>query len=354
MLFKIETEKLKKILTKVSKGVGNGKVLPVTQYLKVELLNRVLSITATDLNLFITVKTDNISGTNGVILVQADKLIKLVEKTTVPEMEFEATDGSINVHGNGKYKIPYIEGEFPTFTFDKNVDKVEISNAKLQEMFKVNKSAVAITQELPCLTGYNVGEKCITTDGVKMCINKVKLLNDKTNILISKEMSDLLTTIEDEKVNIQIDGNRLLFTTDSMSIFGAELAGREQYPDISGILDFEYGAEIFINKLQFTNALERISLFVDKFDNFSVVLEFLDQGLKISDLKKANYELVKYVKKDRFKPSIVTCNLPYLQGLLNVTPSEETSIEYDNENSIRIKDGNIYQILCLMRDEGGE
>ena len=171
MKFKIETAKLNQILAKVSKGVGNGKLLPVTQYLRVVLKDRTLSITATNLNNYITGKVFNVSGDNGELLVEADKLIRLANKTTVEFMEFIAEDKTINVKGNGKYKIPYIDGDFPKYEFDDTISGNTISNLVLQEMFKVNKSAIAITMEMPCLTGYNVGKMCITTDGIRMCLN---------------------------------------------------------------------------------------------------------------------------------------------------------------------------------------
>ena len=54
MNFKVETSKLKKAMTAVQAGMGGGKVLPITAYIKLEAGDNVLKITSTTLNTYLT------------------------------------------------------------------------------------------------------------------------------------------------------------------------------------------------------------------------------------------------------------------------------------------------------------
>lgn len=364
MKFTVNTVKINTMLSKVTKGVGNSKIMPITEYLEIILSDSgELFITATDLANFITVNAQ-IDGDYeaGKAVVKADLLSKLVAKTTTPAMTFKFTDKEGKVKGNGNYTLALFDGEeFPDYEFTGG-EKIKMDTSALKKIFTVNKSAVSTEVFLPCLTGYNIGEKAITTDGIKMCINaSPAFVNTEfsTNpVLITQTLADLLQGMVDDRVSIERDGNKLLFTTNDQTIFGTELDGIADYPDVTPILQLEYGNSAVLPRQPLLDALDRLSLFVDKFDNNSIKLKFA-QELTLKESKENSSETIKLEQSAREQDSdgnVVDCeeftvNINYLKDLLSVLSAETVSVKYGNGLPLLFTEGDISLVLSLMEIE---
>lgn len=353
MKFTISTAKMNSILSRISKGVGNSKVLPITEYIKINLSNKILTVVATNSVNFITHIEREVNGADGEVIVKADKLIKLIAKTTKPEVSFAVVDGHLEVKGNGTYKVELFEtNEYPSYTFDDNTKEVTVDVATLKKVLATNKSSIATEMLMPCLTGYNVGATAVTTDGVKMCINATSLMND--NALISQSLAELLNNLSGEKVRIQKDGPKLRFSTDNLVIFGTELDGIEEYPDIAFILDIGYDNYCVVAKQQLSDALDRLSLFVDAFTNNGVKLSFTDSGVTVQDLKNSSVEKLDFVEKSHTEDTEVTVNIHYLSDLLDAVAGERVMIYYGEGLPVKIVEGNVTQFVSQMEAEGSE
>ena len=140
MKFTVNTAKMNSILSKLSKGVGNSKILPITEYLKLELVDGVLTIIATDASNFITYVEKEVEGENGTAIVKADKLIKLVAKTTKQQVSFELKDTFLEVKGNGTYKVELFEtNEYPKYQFNEDIKGIAVKTPILKKAFDINK-----------------------------------------------------------------------------------------------------------------------------------------------------------------------------------------------------------------------
>jgi len=350
MKFKLSTAKMTVILNRVAKGVGSSKVLPITEYLRLTLEDGTLTVIATNSVNFITSITKEVTGKNGEVIVKADQLIKLVTKTTKPEISFTEKEDHLEVKGNGTYKIPLFEtNKYPTYEFDSSVKKVEVETKVLKKAFAINSSSVAAEMTMPCLTGYRMGSKAITTDGVKMCINETNILHE--DALITQALADLINTLSGEKVVVQKDGDNLLFTTENVIVFGTELDGLDEYPDITPILSIDYPNYAIVNKSHLLDALERLNLFVDPFDNNGVKLTFSKKGLKIEDLKQNSNEILEYTEKSQKKEIGMVVNLVLLKDLLGSLGKESVKFQYDVGQPIKIVEENVSLILSTMDTE---
>lgn len=352
MKFSINTARLNSALSKIHKGVGGSNIMPITEYLNIKLFDNVLSITATDLNNFITFTAKDVEGEEGEVNVKADALIKLVAKTTKSDMTFNSTETHLEVKGNGNYKIPLLAESFPTYEFNHDSEQIEISTANLKKALKVNSGSIAREMIMPCLTGYNIGETVITTDGIKMCINQTDEFLKDSRVLISQKLADLLHTLVDEKVIVQQDGNKLLFTTEQLVIFGSQLDGIEEYPDITGITELTYLGSCKVSKQDLLFALDRLSIFVDPFDNNGVSILFGDESLVISDLKGNSTEEVAMIQNDVLGlETKIAVNLQYFKDLLSVLTEPEVVLEFGNDLPLKIVEGEVVQILSIMSTE---
>jgi DNA polymerase III sliding clamp (beta) subunit (PCNA family) len=352
MQFELATSKLNTMLGKVEKGVGNGKILAVTAYLHLKLEEGMLFITSTNLSNYVTVM-EKVEGQDGEAVVKADQLIQLAKKTTTAQVKIELVDNTLVVKGNGTYKLPILENaEYPTYEFNTDVSFVDIEVKNLLNVFNINKSSISSEMVIPYLTGYNVGENCVTTDSIRMTIFNQRVLSER--VLISQELADLLKILDATKgVRIQHESNKLLFTTDNTIVFGTELDGIENYPDINALIQsLDYDATIKVKRNELLAALDRLSIFVDVYDNNGVKLAIAGDTLKLTDLKQNSSETLKLTEPASLDV-VLTVNINYLTSLVSVLSAENTSIFYgDNSSTIKIiGNENITQVLSLMSTE---
>lgn len=352
MKFTMNTAKMNSILSRLSKGVGSSKILPITEYLKMELVEGDLTIVATDSANFIEYFEKGIEGQDGTAIVQADKLIKLVSKTTKQQVSFELKDTHLEVKGNGVYKVELFEtSEYPTYEFEHTIAGTTIKSATLKKVFGINKSAIATDLLMPCFTGYNLGDTAITTDGVKMCLNETSILGDK-RALIPQKLAELLHVISSEDVYIQKDGNKLLFSAESITVFGTELDGLAEYPDISAVTELVYENNATVNRQQLLDALDRLSLFVDNTTNFGVRFKFAEDKLYIEDLKQKSVEEVDYKSKQATEQDVTMIfNLDYAVDLLGALGKDDAVLYFSQELPLKIKEDEVTIILSTMSPE---
>lgn len=349
MKFTISTARLNAILSRVAKGLGNNKIMPITQYLKVTLENGILSVTATDSNNFITCRSTGFEGDSGTAIVRGETLIKLSAKTTSEKVKIELKQDHLEFKGNGKYKIELFEtNEFPCYSFDTSVEKTEIEVSKLKKMFAVNSSAIANEMLVPYLTGFNAGLMCITTDGIKMCVTATALFSSP--VLISQPLSELINCLPTEKVFAQRQDNKILFTTESIVIFGTELDGIEDYPDVKPVLGIEYKNHVVVNKKQLVDTLDRMSLLVTEFDNYGVKLSFEEKCIVLTDLKNNGREEVEYVDTEQSGKEAVVVSIKHLAELLSKLTSPIVTMFYGAELPLKIREDKVVQILGRMEE----
>lgn len=351
MKFTIETRKLNNILAVVKNGVGDSRILPITEYIELYLSEGDLIVTATDMNNFITYVQTDVKGTDGIIVVKAADLIKLVGKTTKAEMSFELKDSYVQVKGNGVYKLQISDENFPDYEFSSSEggESVVIDVNTLKKAFQINESAVAKELLMPCLTGYNVGSKCITTDGIKMCINNTSVIEEP--VLLPQKLVDLIQLLHTPEVNVQRDDNKILFTTNNIRIFGTELDGLSTYPDITSLLDLEYESTVTVNKTEFTEALDRLAIFVDAFENYGVNI-FLDKtSVTLQDLKDNSKEVLGYESCAVAEPLHVIVNLVFLQDLIKPLKNDVVTLQFQEGHPLCLIEGDTTFILSLLEDE---
>lgn len=348
MKFKIDTVKLVALLDIVQKGVGNSKIMPITEYLHFKLAGKKLSVTATDLTNFITYTADGVEGEDGEVIIHATSIIKLANKTTKKEMEFDVKAEHVQVKGNGTYKVGLLDETYPTYEFNAETTATEADADKLKKAFVVNEQSISREMLTPVLSGYNVGNKVITTDGIKMCINEAELVEE--SMLITQNMAHLIGALNDKKVKIQKDGSKLLFTTDNIVIFGNELEGIEDYPDITPLLDLEHDGNVIIDKKALMSALDRLMIFSDPFENNGVTMIFKTDVLEISDLKRNSVEIIEYNKVNEQPEVIVdiSVNIQYLKELLSVLYETEVNLFYGEGLPLKIKENEVTEILSTM------
>ena len=296
---KIKTELLQNMVSKAIQGASMNKMIPLTTLIGILVEPSYMTPNESILTLITTDGSNQLRLSQKIerteqfyTIVNAETFSKLVGKTTKEFIELENNENYLEVTGNGTYKLEIAineEGEmvkFPDIYTDKTTELYPIDVELLQEAINIAKASVAKTMEVPCLTGYYIGNgKIISTDRQLVCNLEKELV--KEPLLISSEMAELLLLLEDKKANVLHKDNNLVFYTDTITISGKELEGKEMYPvqAIDNLTKLEYSNNIIVNRQELLNVLDRMSLFISDYDKNGVHLAFTKEALLIKSQK---------------------------------------------------------------------
>lgn len=355
---KIKTEILQKLVSKSIQGASANRMIPLTSLIGIEAKGDILTLTTTDgSNTFKVNQNIEVDGQIAVsnefyTIVNADTFAKLVGKTTKEFIELDNKENYLEIKGNGTYKLEIAineEGEMVRFPDIKDGGIELAVNLKyLQEAIKVAKSSVAKTMEVPCLTGYYISNNMITTDRQLVCKLDKELITEP--ILISSEMAELLLLVEgDEVLELLKDDNNLIFYNANYTIAGKELEGKELYPvqPIENLTNLSYNNSIKVNKQELLSVLDRMALFVTDYDKNGISLVFAKDGLCVTSQKSNAQELIdaECTSEEEYNCLV---DIEMLKSQIETISTDEVEIQYGQDKSIKIVDGNCTHIISLL------
>lgn len=357
----INTKTLQNMINKVSRGASNNKLLPITSCINIDFVDGTLSLTTTDMTNYITVKESNIVGDDFSVVISVDKFSKLVAKTTTENITLELTDNSLVFKGNGTYNIDIPLNEegnpikYPMYTFD-NVDATSTINySDIKSILNYNKSCLATDMTMPCLTSYYCDDKVvISADTSNICINEISIV-DKP-MLISTSLMNLLGLFNEETITFSTSINKLMFSTPTMCVYGTIADGLEDFPSeaIMGYLDTEFMSNCEVNKTTLLNVLDRMSLFLDEFDQCKLILNFTKEGITIANEKNTAIETVPYIGEVNIEePYNCTINSVQVKQQITSLTSEVVEIHFAHKENICIKfvEDTVTKITALIEEE---
>lgn len=303
-------------------------------------------------------------------IVNAETFSKLVGKSVTEYIELENKENYLQIKANkGTYKLDISineDGEIIRFPDVKNVEKESktINVEILKNQLKTAKESVAKTLEVPCLTGYYIANNVITTDRQLIC--SIENNNFDETLLISNEMAELIQLIDEPFAGLLKENNDIIIYTDTITISGKELEGKELYP-VSQITDLlqknAYQNTIKVNKKELLSVLDRMNLFVTNYDKNGVKLAFTKEALLVKSQKSNAQELIDaectsdsefdvLVDIEMLKSQIQTISTDTVEIQYGLPPKiqivEGNEIEVDQNKSIKIVDGNCTHIISLL------
>lgn len=364
MSFVINTKTLQSMVNKVIRGASNNKLLPITSYIDIDYKSGILSLTTTDMTNYITVKEtieDTTNNEDFTVVISADKFSKIVAKTTTENITLELTENSLVFKGNGTYNIDIPLNEegnpikFPMYTFNSVGDTSTIKTSDIRNIINYNKGCLTTDMSMPSLTNYYCDEDAvITADTANICINEISIVNEP--LLISASLMNLLGLFNNEDVTYSRNADKLLFSTSNMVVYGIAGEDIESYPSeaIKGYLDANFGANCEINKTAFLNVIDRMSLFLDDFDQCKLLLNFTKEGITISNEKNTAIETVPYIGEVNIEePYSCVVNSVQIKGQITSLTSDVVEIHFAHDEDVCIKfvEESVTKITALIEEE---
>jgi len=345
---------LQEALHKVDKGVGNGKMLPITKYIEVIVEDSKIMFISTDLNIWVTSIADTVETMEeGRVVVLAHKFKNLIDKTTVNEVLLSTDGDTLIVKGNGEYRIETIDEEFPDYTLE--IEKeIKVKSEELIKNININKSAIDDEMVMPCLASFYIGDTMATTNSKKMCYNTNNILKttDQQPFLLGRELADKLDVLNGE-VSVELTkDNAILFTDRNTMIYGPLHDGIENYPDIQSIVhNFSFEGKVEINTSKLNNILGRLSIFKNTISTDGVTIKFAKNFMLLSDLKDKNKEFLNYTKKHKLIEDFeIKLNIDYLVDILSSIPQEVVTLYFGEDSVVLLEMDNVNFVLASLED----
>lgn len=359
MKMTINTSTLQNMVAKAMKGASCNKMIPLTGLMAIELKGYALTLITTDATNYLYVKEDKVEGDDFYVVVQADMFAKLISKLTCEKVSLELKDNILNVKGNGKYSIELPldeEGElikYPSPLDGKPFvgDSYTINLSTVKLILNTAKSALADTLEVPCYTGYYVGNKVVSTDTYKICGINIKLWDEPA--LISPEMMNLLDIFTDEKIEVWRNGNTIVFKSENCIVHGTLMDSIDDYQieAIDGLLEQGFESSCKLTKSALLQLLDRLALFVSPYDKNGVYLTFTRDGLQIESKQANSVEVIPYAESENFCDFTCCVDIEMLHSQVKANTGDSITIHYGEENAIKITDGNVTQVVALLEDD---
>ena len=349
MNFKIKKEKLLNVLQIADKAISPVVPFPYLKNIFIEIKNDSLIFISSDSHISIKTTLNNKDefevSEEGSLLIDEKMLNEISRKIEGEEIYFDSIEGDlITIYGgNSRYKLNTLLSEnYPEIDFGSNNNKFEVNSCILKTI--VEKTAYACSEkEIQLnLTGINLFSKdgklhALATDRFKLASKTFDDdLKEEFNIVVPKKyFVSALQCINEEKINIEIQTNKIIFYT-SESIIQTELI-EDLFPDVSPVFKNTIAGTLIIKKTDLTKMIDRCSLIKD--DKNKTAINFKIENYKLSlssqnNLSSSNEELevISYVGED----IDIIYDSKFFTDSLKAIDTENVQIEFTKEKKAAI------------------
>lgn len=354
---KLKTSELQDAVTRVYKGVGNNKLIPLTSLINIMVSENTLLLTSTDSVNYFTVKVDNVESEDFEVSVNADMFTKLVQKMTSETISVEALDSYLMVVGNGKYKIDLLLDEtghpvkFPSKDSGDAVREGEFPTATIRNIIMQGKASLAVSNDVPCLTNYYCGETILATDRYKICQIKTSLFEKPQ--LISPAVMDLLSAFSSDNIKYYEGKDSFSFDSEKEFLYAPFVEGVEKMPveAINTLIDHEINSMCKLPKAPLMAILDRLSLFVSPYDKNGIYLTFSDGKLSITSKKSNGSEVIEFISSANFADYTCCIDIEMFRSQVNTIVGDTVELYFGAEVAVKMLDGDVTKVVALMEDD---
>ena len=365
---KIRTAVLKSLMNKITKGASNDSLFPITSLISLALANNTLTLITTDnTNQFkanIAISEEDVKeASDFYTVVNVNTFAKLIDKTTKEFIELNVYDNYLEFKGNGIYKLDIAvddKGEVIRFldvdsiAFEKEYD---INLKDLQDAIKTAKASTLKTKDTLLLTGYYIGNEIVATDRQLVCKINKQLIGE--SILLSSELANLLLLLDLDEIfecKLKINSeNGLLFVTNKYIIYGIQLEGKDIFESnvigaVDNLTSLAYESSVSIDKNDILSALDRLSLFINYYDDNSIKLIFDEKGVTLQSLQTNATEFVNFKEVEKCVPFECFINVNMLKSQLKSLVFDNVNLLYGGQKSIQINENYVSLVIALLNN----
>lgn len=351
------TERLKQLVSYAIQGAGFNKLLEISTYIGISVSNGVLYLNTTDGTNYVNVK-DVCVADDMDIVVDAELFSKLISKINSDTVDMSVSGNTLVIEGNGKYTLEIIPNENgnPLIFPDKFPPLAEkIGQISAQDLLSIN---TAIKASLSNVAGsiyssYYFGDIVASTDKAMMSIYNHKVF-DKPYIL-NKEFVDLMcmggadVVILKSETMLVSEANITENCTISVCTPIQDNANEFKIDAINKFVALEVPSFCRFKKAYMLDLLDRLSLFVSKFDDGAIELHFTDKYVEVSSIASNGIERIDFTESKDTKDITIKINIDRLRNQLKAYSSDIVDLYYGSDICIKLVDRDLTQIIALIK-----
>lgn len=345
MQIKINREILLKPLTSVSSIVERRHTLPILSNLLLEAKKNNIQLTATDLEMQISLNIE--SAFNGELstTISAKKLLDICR--SLPEgvdIDMVSNDSRITVKaGKSRFNLQTLPAaDYPIMTKIAGEDtQVKISQIAFKKLLKQVEFAMAQQDIRYYLNGLllEVNENklnLVGTDGHRLSFTSTTLNQsyEKTDVILPrKTVIELIKLLNDseEEVIIEINAGQVNFSFGDIRLISKVIDGK--FPDYNRVIPSGHQNTFTANRLNILTAMQRASILSnEKYRGIRMVLS--NHNLKLISTNTEQEEAEEELEIDYAKDALdIGFNVTYLIDVLNNVSDENINFSFADANS---------------------
>ena len=351
------TERLKQLVGYAIKGVGNNKLLELSSKIGIRVDDGELYLNTTDGEINFSV-SDSCLADDMDVTVDADLFAKLISKITSETVDMYTEGNTLVIKGNGKYTleiVPDETGNALSFPDKFPLDTTEIGRISAVDIVAINTTVGASLDDNAgsVYSNYYVGDVVASTDRIMMCVFNLPVFDEPYSI--RRKFIDLMT-MSGADVVISKSGDTLMAESDISEKCSIRVCTK--IPDnisefkIDGVkkyVDMEVKSFCRVRKAQLLELLDRMSLFVTKFDDGAIRLHFIQDCIEVSSLASSGIETVDIIESKDAQDMEIKINIERLRNQLKSYNSDTVDIYYGSDMCIKLVDGSITQLIALIK-----
>lgn len=345
MNIQINRETLLKPLTAVTGIVEKRHTLPILSNLLLEAKNNKIHLTATDLEMQISLSVDSAITGDFSTTISAKKLLDICRSLPdSSEINMMTNDSRITLKtGKSRFNLQTLPAsDYPVMTKTQGTSTlVTIGQRQLKALLKQVEFAMAQQDIRYYLNGllFEVSENhlnIVGTDGHRLSFTSTQLEQNYEKqevILPRKTVVELIKLLDDsdEDVQVELASNQVNFSFSHIKLISKVIDGK--FPDYYRVIPVGHQNSFTTDRLGVLLAMQRASILSnEKYRGIRLVLS--NNNLKListnSDQEEAEEELEITYVGDSLD---IGFNVTYLIDVLNNTNSEQVTFSFADANS---------------------
>ncbi len=370
MRFTAGKEALHQGLQRVGSVIGSSTQQPLFRNVKVEALEDVLALSATDLEVGLRVIVAGVEiDETGSALLPHSRIAPIVGATPEQQLTLIEDDGAVRVEaGESHFRILGEDpSDFPDVPGLPEDGAVEVDPEVLRYMIRRTAFAAAGEKGRYALNGvlFVVGPgdniELVAADGARLAQTQKKVANpdgvEQEFIVLLKGMDRLasLATYSKEPIRFAATNNQMIAENDVARIACQLVEG--QFPNYKEVIPTEFKIKAELPTNQFLSAVRRVSYMTVEEANV-VDLVFTDGALTVSaetaDVGQGEVKVAADYEGEEFSLSL---NPDYVQEMLGIVERESVKMRFNDRRSpCVIKSGldYTYVVSPVIREEEGQ
>ncbi len=365
MKISVSKDNLLKGIQVVQNAVSNKSTLPILSHILLEVKKNEIRLTATDLEIGVSVKVEGEVVEEGAITLPAKKFSEIIKELPNDKVIniFIKKGQSVNIEAGKSYfrLMGLLREDFPQLpefssTSGKNIELVKIPQKTLKNMIQLTSFAMSHDESRYVLNGLlfsfkDKALKLVATDGRRLALIE-KEIPEMGNI--KKEVIVPMKTIQELNRNLGEEGeiifyfkeNQLQISLGAISITSRLIEG--EYPNYEQVIPKKIKEELKINTQDFLQATRRASILTNQ-DSQSIKINILKDRMIITkntpELGEAREELEVDYKGGELA---IGFNPIFLIDVLKNVVDENIKFGFiDPEKPAVIKSGEDYTYIVL-------